>query len=79
MDKVKKFLLKLTEKERIILRIIMQDIFELSTQGYDVKPLKGCKGFFRLRKGDIRIVFIKQNNSGTIIDIDFRKDIYKDI
>ncbi len=77
MDKIKKFLLKLTQKERTVLRAVLEDVFVLDLADYDVKPLKGHKGVFRLRKGDIRIIFFKQKHTGIVIDIDYRKDIYK--
>lgn len=77
MDKIKKFLLKLTKKERALIKAILGDVLTLNLQNYDVKPLKGYKGFYRLRKGDIRIVFAKENAMGVIIDINYRKDIYK--
>ena len=77
MDKIKKFLLKLTKKERALIKGILGDVLMLDLQNYDVKPLKGYKGFYRLRKGDIRIIFTKEKNTAVIIDIDYRKDIYK--
>lgn len=77
MDKISKFFLKLTAKERGVMSKIMADIRILNTTNYDIKPLKGYKGLYRLRKGTIRIIFAKQNDSGIILDIDFRKDIYK--
>ena len=77
MDKIKKFLLKLTKKERALIKAILEDILILNLQNYDIKALKGYKGFFRLRKGGVRIVFVKEKNMGIIIDIDYRKDIYK--
>ena len=76
MDKISKFLLKLTKKERGILFKIMEDVRILNLKHYDIKPLKGCHGFFRLRKGDIRVVFSKQNGGGMIFDVNYRKDIY---
>lgn len=77
MDKIKKFLLKLTQKERLLIKAIFEDILVLNLQDYDIKPLKGYKGLYRLRKGDIRIVFAKEKNMGFIVDVDYRKDIYK--
>jgi mRNA-degrading endonuclease RelE of RelBE toxin-antitoxin system len=77
MDKIKKFLLKLTKKERALILKVLKDVLTLNLQNYDVKQLKGYKGFYRLRKGNIRIVFAKEKNMGIIIDIDYRKDIYK--
>lgn len=77
MDKIKKFLLKLTKDERGLIKEILENVLILNLQSYDKKPLKGHKGFFRLRKGDVRIVFAKEKNRGVIIDIDYRKNIYK--
>ena len=77
MDKIKKFFLKLTKKEKELFVAIMADIRALNLKSYDVKPLKGYKEFYRLRKGDVRIVFAKRNNVGIVFDIGFRKDIYK--
>lgn len=77
MDKIKKFLLKLSKKERALIRKILEDVLTLNLQNYDIKPLSGHQGFFRLRKGDVRIIFAKEKTTGIIIDIDYRKDIYK--
>ena len=43
----------------------------------DIKPLQNMDGAFRLRVGDIRIVFTTQGNQITIYDINNRGDIYK--
>lgn len=77
MDKINKFLLKLTQKERTFLFKIFDCICLLKLEKYDVKPLKGMKGVFRLRKGDIRVVFVKHKKRGVLIDMNRRKDIYK--
>ncbi len=77
MDKIKKFLSKLTKSERALIKVILEDVLTLNLQNYDVKPLRGYKGFFRLRRGNIRIIFTKEGKTGTIIAIDYRKNIYK--
>lgn len=77
MDKIQKFLLSLSEAERGILLKVFADIRQWKIGKYDVKPLKGHKGFFRLRKGKIRIIFTKSGDIGIIINIGYRKDIYK--
>lgn len=81
MNKISKFLKKLTPKERHILLKIMADIQVLEIASYDVKPLKGYKNLYRLRKGDWRIVFTKneQNQKGWIVNAGYRKDIYQDL
>lgn len=77
MDKIQKFLLSLNKAERGVLLKILANIRLWKISGYDIKPLKGYKGFFRLRKGKIRIVFTKRGEVGIIINIGYRKDIYK--
>lgn len=77
MDRIQKFLLKLDKDRRSIYLKILQDILELKLSKYDVKSLTGFPGLFRLRKGDIRIIFTKQNSRGFIVNIDFRGSIYK--
>lgn len=77
MDKIQKFLLSLSEKERLNLLKIFADIRLWKIGKYDIKSLKGYKGFFRLRKGKIRVVFTKSGDIGIVINIGYRKDIYK--
>jgi mRNA-degrading endonuclease RelE of RelBE toxin-antitoxin system len=78
MDKIVKFLNKLSKKDRAILSQILHDIHMLNLMNYDVKPLKGeLKGLQRIRYKNIRIVFLVEKNESYIVNIDFRKDIYR--
>lgn len=77
MDKIQKFFLKLDQKQRQVFLKIFEDISILNLEKHDVKALVGMKGIFRLRKGDVRIVFTKRGEKGFILDVAFRKDIYK--
>ncbi len=77
MDKIHKFFNKLNRKDRAIFTKLFSSIQTLNLDGYDIKALSGMKGIFRLRKGSIRIVFAKYNKKGIILNIGFRKDIYK--
>jgi len=43
----------------------------------DVKKLKGIKTGYRLRVGDMRVLFDKDGNNIHIITIDNRGDVYK--
>lgn len=79
MDKIQKFLLGRKLKERSILLEILEDVRALRLDRYDVKPLKGYSGLFRLRKGKIRLIFAKGEHKGILINIGFRKDIYKSV
>lgn len=79
MDKINKFLIKLNKKEKAVFLKIFADIRSLNLSNYDIKALQGITDVFRLRKGDIRIIFVKNKNKGIILDIAYRKDIYKNL
>ncbi|MDP3900906.1 MAG: type II toxin-antitoxin system RelE/ParE family toxin [bacterium] len=57
MDKVAKALLKLSAKERERVRSILEKISKGELRGIDIKKLKGREDIFRVRKGDLRIVY----------------------
>ena len=43
----------------------------------DVRKLKGIKNGYRLRIGDVRVLFEKEGNEINVIKIDNRGDVYK--
>ncbi|MGL4593362.1 MAG: type II toxin-antitoxin system RelE family toxin [Thermoguttaceae bacterium] len=45
----------------------------------DVKKLKGLPNAFRLRVGDFRVLFYKNDGDITVFEIDFRGNIYKNL
>lgn len=77
MDKINKFLQKLSAKQRKQLLILMLQIQEESLEGLDVKKLSGLEGLYRVRVGNIRIVFSRMTGGNRLIDVKFRKDSYK--
>ena len=66
-------------KQRTILQKAILDILSNKIAEYDVKPLKGYKSFYRLRKGQIRIIFVKKDTGIFIYNIGYRKDSYKNL
>lgn len=76
MDKIEKFLLKLSRKDRCVLSELLRAVRELKLDGCDVKKLKGMDGVFRLRKGKIRILFAKVGGHGVVLKVGMRKDVY---
>ena len=79
MDKITKFLLKLSEKEREFILFVMGKISILSLDWLDIRKLQWETDLFRVRKWKIRIIFKKENLKWVIIDINYRDKIYKDI
>ena len=68
---------KFIESQNLKTRQRISDaIFKLPIEG-DIKPITGRKNVYRLRIGDIRIIYIFENNVIEIADAGYRGDIYK--
>lgn len=72
MDKIDKALNRLGFKERQKLKGILLQIERNDFQNLDLKKLKGRKDIFRIRKGDMRIIIYKTNDSIKILSIERR-------
>lgn len=60
---------------------LLADVAELKLESYDIKPIKGYKGFYRLRKGSFRIIFERSFDAtrGRLVSVGYRKDVYRDL
>ena len=74
MDKAKKFLKKLSETQQDEIDKILYKIEHGEIQGLDIKKLKGRQNLYRVRIGDIRIVFYKEGGISNVIFIGRRGD-----
>jgi mRNA-degrading endonuclease RelE of RelBE toxin-antitoxin system len=72
-----KQLLKLDRNTQKILAQAIGTLLISRLSGSQIKELKSPAEGFRLRKGDYRILFIKNKNQITIHDVGHRKDVYK--
>ena len=72
MDKIGKALNKLSQKERQKIKEILFQIDKGSFQNLDTKKLKGRDGIFRVRQGNVRIIFLKKKNSIRVLTIERR-------
>jgi mRNA-degrading endonuclease RelE of RelBE toxin-antitoxin system len=79
MDKISKFLQKLSLSERKLWLKILSDVMAQKFGGYDIKPLKGYAGVFRLRKGRIRLVYGIFENNVVVFNLDYRSNVYQDL
>jgi len=61
-----KFMRRLDPKVRYRLRKALKNIYEDHLENLDCRPMKGSKGYFRVRIGNIRIIF-KKTEQGNII------------
>lgn len=80
MDKLDKALKKLTEKERHKIREILIQLKVGSFKNLDIKKLKGREDIFRVRKGDLRIIYRIVKESIFVLAIERRSEkTYKGI
>jgi len=77
MDKILKFLKSLNKKDQLKIDKIFDDIIDNKLKNYKIVKLKGFKDYYRIKFKKIRIVFQKNDKSNQVINIQFRKDIYK--
>lgn len=57
MDKIEKALKKLSDKERQKIKIVLSKLISGKTANLDIKKLKDRSDIFRLRVGDLRIIY----------------------
>lgn len=77
MDNISKFLSKLTDKERLELETIIKLIISRKFDFLDIKKLTNEKDLYRVRKWNIMIVFCMIQKNITVVNIDYRWNIYK--
>lgn len=75
MDKISKFLNKLNQKEHGIVKDVLEKIKKGEMAGLDVKKLKGADNCFRVRKGEIRIIYrINETGNASLLSIERKND-----
>lgn len=69
VDQIKRYLLKLSSKERILCESIIGDILAGNIVSYDLKKMSGYTDMYRIKKGNMWIIFIKNNSFVRILKI----------
>lgn len=78
MDKIRKALQKLSSKERERIKDALRRLNAEELEGLDIKKLKGRTDIFRVRIGDLRVIYQQLKGDIVILRIDRRKeDTYK--
>ncbi|OGC82129.1 MAG: hypothetical protein A2V81_03195 [Candidatus Abawacabacteria bacterium RBG_16_42_10] len=77
MEHYKKFLAKLSAKNKESVYVIIEKLISLDFANLDIKKLRGYPSWYRVRVGKIRIIYRYNGRFVQIIDIGFRKDAYK--
>jgi mRNA-degrading endonuclease RelE of RelBE toxin-antitoxin system len=74
MDKIQKALNKLSSKERERIKAIIKKLMTGDIRGLDIKKLKGRDDIFRLRKGDLRVIYRLKGDRIIILAIERRSE-----
>lgn len=74
MDAIQKALKKLSAKERAQIKEILAKLSAGHTQELDIKKLQGRDDIFRVRKGDLRIVYRKNEKAIFVLLIERRNE-----
>lgn len=74
MDRIDKALARLSPKEREWVRDILMRIKKDRLDDLDIKKLKGRNDIFRIRKGNIRIIYRIANKKIFLLAIERRND-----
>ncbi len=73
MNRIEKFLNKLSKKERAEVKGLISKIYSGNYKNLDIKKLKGPLNLFRVRKGNIRVIFSAGDDT-RILSISKRND-----
>jgi len=74
MPSLEKLLSKFSKEERKVIEFLIEEIIALRWRDLDIKKLKGYQDVFRVRKGDLRIIFAKDKRDIFILSIDRRRE-----
>lgn len=79
MERIEKFLRKLSRDERARVEKCVAQILANTFERLDLKKLKGHRDFYRVRTGSIRIIFSHRDSTVRIVAIERRGDTTYDI
>ncbi len=74
MNKIQKFLGKLVPKERLIATDLIDKVLKGDFVGLNMTKLKGFENIFRIRKGNLRIIYTKENGRIDLLYIGHKND-----
>lgn len=79
MNKLDKALKRLSQKEKGVIKKILLLLNSHTLHGLNIKKLKGHDDIFRVRKGDLRILYRKRGDALSILAIERRSEkTYRD-
>ena len=77
-DKIDKQIEKLSDQEQQWVKTIFQKLKSGNTKHLDIKKIRGRDDIFRVRKGDVRVIYRRAEDSIFILAVERRnEDTYK--
>lgn len=74
MDKLEKFLKRLSAKDAVRVRDTIAMLYNASDSHLDIKKLSGFDELYRVRIQDVRIIFRKTPDEVTILEVNRRSE-----
>ncbi|KND50399.1 MAG: hypothetical protein AB202_01960 [Parcubacteria bacterium C7867-007] len=74
MDKLGKLLKKLSQNDRDRLEEVLTLLISGDTSSLDIKKLKGVTDVYRVRTGDMRVIFQKQGKELFVLEVGRRDE-----
>ena len=74
MDRNEKFLKRLTDKELASVESVLQKLLVRDTETLDIKKLTGYQDIYRVRIGNIRIIFLDTGDYTEVLEISRRSE-----
>lgn len=74
MDRNQKFLKRLNNKEFTAVEKVLQKILLRDTAGLDIKKLSGYRDVYRVRTGNVRVIFLDTGSYTEVLEISRRSD-----
>jgi mRNA-degrading endonuclease RelE of RelBE toxin-antitoxin system len=79
MDKIEKALNRLSGKERTLVKDLLTRLSKGDALGLNIVRLKGHSDIFRLRKGDLRIIYRQAGKDISVLTVERRSEkTYRD-
>ena len=74
MNKLDKFLLLVAPRTRLLIEKVIILVLSNNLSALDIKKLEGSKKNYRVRIGNVRIIFEKTKDGNNLLDISYRND-----
>jgi mRNA-degrading endonuclease RelE of RelBE toxin-antitoxin system len=74
MDKIDKTLKRLTDKEREQIKQLLRQLASGNLRGLNIMKLKGRGDVFRVRKGNLRVIYRAQGKEVYVLAIERRSE-----